>query len=146
MNDMNAAERFELACAPLAAAAGWLAWPALPHRVALGHAVLAASALLLLQSLVRDLWLLRASARSATPRESSAMCVESVLGMAGVVAGAVASFVAATMIDVSRPALALAAFGVVVAGFLLKDWVIERAPWRLRREPDHVNLVVRWRA
>ena len=146
---MTSAERFELACAPLAAAAAWLAWPALPHAIALGHALLAASAAMLFQSLVRDLWLLRAARARARTEPSSAtngLCVESALGMAGVVAGALVAFAAAPMtIAPSRAALALAVFALVVAGFLLKDWIVERNPWRLRRDPDHMNLVVRWR-
>lgn len=143
---MTSAERFELFCAPLAAAAAWLAWPALPHRVAVGWLLLAASALLLLQSLLRDLWLLRAGrGRAAEQRTASAMCIESLVGMAGVVAGALASLAAATTtVELSRLAFALGVFAVVVAGFLLKDWVVERRPWRLRREPDHLNLIVRW--
>ena len=143
---MTSAERFELSCAPLAAAAAWVAWPALPHRAAIGYVLLAASALLLLQSLLRDLWLLRAArGRTSDPRTASAMCVESLVGMAGVVAGGLASFAAAAAtIELSRVALALGVLAVVVAGFLLKDWVVERRPWRLRREPDHLNLIVRW--
>jgi len=52
---MTKIEKFELALIPVLGAVFWLMTPLLPDRVGVGKLMLWTSALLLLQSLVRDL-------------------------------------------------------------------------------------------
>lgn len=30
-------------------------------------------------------------------------------------------------------------------GFVIKDYVLEWSPWRIRRDKDHMNIVFTWR-
>ena len=89
---MTRAERLELALIPLAAAAAWGVAARLPDAPGLGDLLLAGAVLLLLQGLLRDLWLLwrrRALAAAAQPRRMPCLCLESALGATGVLAGLV---------------------------------------------------------
>ena len=64
----------------------------LPDKLGVGRLLLGASALLLFQSLARDLWLLAREKRASQPsprRKARCMCVESTVGAMGIVAGAV---------------------------------------------------------
>jgi hypothetical protein len=87
---MDAAEVFELGLIPSVGAATWWLSTALPTRIGLGKLLLWASVMLLLQSLLRDLWLLAKARRNAPttpPRIARCMCVESIVGMTGIVTG-----------------------------------------------------------
>lgn len=84
---MTRAERLELALIPLAAAAAWGMAARLPDAPGLGDPLLAGAVLLLLQGLLRDLWLLwrrRTLAATAQPRRMPCLCLESALGTTGV--------------------------------------------------------------
>jgi hypothetical protein len=121
-----------------------------PPQVELGNLVLYASALLLLQSLLRDIWLL-IKARSATPgssrRVARCMCAESTVGITGIAIGtALVGFGLGKPIVMSAWTWGVQAVLVLMIGFLIKDYVVESGPWRIRRDSDHVNILVRWRA
>lgn len=146
---MTALERTELAVIPVVIALAWLVPLKPDFALRIGGLVTAASLLLLLQGFCRDVWLWLAARRTsepAAPRYAQCMCVESALGLAGVLAAAgltVFSF---------GPAIAITPLGcaagttvVLVVGFLLKDFVFEWSPWKLYRAKNHATLHFRWK-
>lgn len=139
----------ELAMIPAAGAGFWLASPLLPARPGLGTLLLVAAVLLLAQGLVRDLALLarrRRRAPTEQPRSARCLCVESAIGTSGVAAGLVLLGTGiGWRLAVPGWAWAVLAVAVTAAGFALKDHVMTWAPWRIRREADHLNLLVTWR-
>ena len=145
---MTRAERIELLVIAVLAPTGWLIWPHFPTAMPLWQLVLDLSALLLAQSLVRDVAILLRSRRSASLRkEGQCFCLESTLGATGVVAGvALASLGSSALVGVSRLGFCLAAVGTMGLGFAIKDLVISWNPLAVRREKDHLNLIVRWRS
>ena len=149
MSDMTVAEKVELALIPLVGVAIWNYPGPLPGIVGVGSLLLTASVLLLVQGLVRDLWLLlkrRRQSRAGARREALCMCVESTVGVTGVVAGLI---LAGTAVDatlhVSQSRWGILASMVLAIGFAIKDFVFEWRPFRIRRDKDHVNLVFSWK-
>ena len=83
-------ETIEFALIPVLGAGFWLMAALLPDRIGAGKLLLWTSALLLLQSLIRDLWLLarqRHNVKTGLLKKARCMCVESTLGATGIVAG-----------------------------------------------------------
>ena len=120
-----------------------------PERISVGYVILFCSGAMLLQSLVRDIFLLLAARKqpfSGPPRESQCMCVESAVGISGVVLAAMVLGV-----GLSEPVCmygggwAIFLLPSLLTGFLLKDYVFEWNPWRIRREKNHLNVIFRWR-
>jgi len=149
MSDMTAAEKVELALIPLVGASVWAIAQWLPDRVGVGSLLLAASVSLLLQGLIRDLWLLSKGSRNpqASPRqEALCMCVESTVGVTGVVASLVilGSSVDSKLV-VSHLFWSILAVVVLAIGFVIKDFVFEWRPLRIRRDKNHVNIVFSWK-
>lgn len=146
---MTRAEQVELALVPVLGIAVGLLDERLPASASIGAVLLAASCLLLLQGLVRDLWLL-SQRRRQTPagpmRTALCLCAESTVGVAGVVAGLA---LLGSPIGAAVPLSPLLAggltAGVLAFGFAIRDLVVEVRPFRIRRERDHLNLVVGWR-
>ena len=149
MSDMTTAERIELALIPFMGVAVWLIAERLPAQIGVGSLLLAASVLLLLQGLIRDLWLLfkrRQQAKTGTRQEALCMCVESTVGVTGVVAGLIVLGSAAdSALFVDRTLWTILSVSVLVIGFVIKDFVFEWRPFRIRRDKDHVNLVFSWK-
>jgi hypothetical protein len=145
---MTKTEKVELMLIPIMATAILLMTPILPNNLSAGRLLLLASALVLLQSLVRDLWLLFNNRRGEqTPGKAArCICIESAVGFTGVVVGAI---LLGTEIDqaVSMNELTWSALIVVIlsGGFMMKDYVMEWSPWRIRRDKDHMNIVFRWK-
>jgi hypothetical protein len=112
--------------------------------------VVGISALLLLQSLVRDGAILLRTRRSASnePRkEAQCFCLESIVGVTGVVAGAVlVGLGSSTDVAIGRWDFSLAVVGMMMLSFIIKDLVISWKPPGVRREKDHLNLIVRWKS
>lgn len=146
---MTAAEKIELALIPVAGASVWAMAERLPDQVGIGSLLLAASVLLLLQGLIRDLWLLSRRSRNSqasTCQEALCMCVESTVGATGVVAGLVILGSAFDSKLLLSPWLwSVLAVGVLATGFAIKDFVFEWRPFRIRRDKDHVNIVFSWK-
>ncbi len=146
---MTKAQWIEVSAIAVFTAISWLVWPQF-SAMPLWQIVLGLSALVLAQSLVRDIAILLRSRRSASqePRkEAQCFCLESTVGSTGVLAGAVlAGFGGSTPVAIDRWELSLAAAATMVAGFLVKDLVISWRPFGVRRETDHLNLVVRWKS
>ena len=146
---MTNAEKAELALIPIVGVVAWMLSDRLPARIGVGTLLLAASVLLLLQGLVRDLWLL--SRRNHAPhdgahRQALCMCVESTVGVTGVAAGLMllGSGVDLTL-SVAPWQWCMLAAGVLSVGFAIKDFILEWRPFRIRRDKDHLNIVVSWK-
>ena len=142
---MGKPEVLELGLIVLAATGTWFAQSMFPDVLPLGRVLLMASGLLLLQSLIRDLSILaRKSNEGKAPQPEAArcMCIESAVGAAGVVIGAVLVG-AGVGASVAMPGLAwvVLVLLVLLAGLLIKDFVFEWAPWRIRRDKDHMNII-----
>ena len=149
MPTLSPVEKIELAAIPFATMlAAWLA-PRPGLKLELGELIAGSALLILVQGFFRDLWLLREARhkQSAVPaREARCLCVESALGLTGVVAGiGLAGLGLTTAISLSGAGLAAGVGTVLTTGFLLKDFVFEWSPWKLYREKDHVQVIFRWR-
>ena len=146
---MTREEWIEVLVIGAVASMSWLAWPYFTSPIPLWKIVLGLSALLLAQSLARDIAIIVRSQRPASeePRkEASCFCLESTVGATGIVAGAMlAGLASSTQFAISHAAFSLAVAGTMALGFILKDWVISWRPFGMRREKDHLNLIVRWK-
>ena len=149
MKDMTMAEKIELALIVAVSIGIWLSAPRLPASVPSGYLMLAASVLLLFQGLVRDLWLMARRKHTKPvnpPRQATCMCVESTVGVIGVVAGLFVLGIGSDLVVTITPATgAIIAFAVMALGFAVKDSVIEWRPFRVRRDKDHINIVFKWK-
>lgn len=122
----------------------------LPPSLELGSLFAIVALALLGQGLLRDVWLLakRRNAGGATAHreEARCMCMESTVGLSGVLVGVVLT-AAGVPVVVRLPAGAWIVSGAIVwaAGFAMKDVVIQWSPWKLRRVKDHGSIWVRWR-
>lgn len=145
---MTRAERVELALIPAAAVATWALGARLPATPGFGTLLLASAVLLLLQGLLRDLWLLWRDRRTpvAAPRRMACLCLESTLGSSGVLAGLVVLGSGLSW-RIALPAWGwgLLVGAVLALGFAIKDLVLALRPLRLLRDPGHRNIVVAWR-
>lgn len=146
---MTAAEKLEVTLIPLfGMASGFIAgW--LPADISIGALLLGASVLLLAQGLIRDLWLIsrrQQGSQNGARQHALCMCVESTVGVNGVVGGLV---ILGSTIDSKLSASPLLvsglAIGVLVLGFAVKDLILEFRPFRIRRDKDHLNIVFSWK-
>ena len=146
---MTFLEKMELGVIPLAGFATILLADFLPDKVGGGRILLTASALLLLQSLVRDLLLLargRGQSSSVPTRKARCMCMESTIGAGGVLAGMLALGLGVDVAVAVPPwAWSILAVAVLGFGFWIKDYVIGWNPWRIEKDPDHMNIVFTWK-
>lgn len=133
----------------LAAALTGLVARQLPAHIDAGSLLLGSSALLLLQGLIRDLWLMAKRKQQAgvgDRRKALCMCVESTLGVTGVAAGLIILGSALDLpLHVAPWAWGALVLAVLATGFAIKDFVLEWRPFRLRRDKDHVNIVFSWK-
>lgn len=145
---MSFVEKFELAAIVVVTAlVGGLA-PKAGIRLELGELVAGAALLILVQGFFRDLWLLREARRKAAttpPRAAACMCVESALGLTGIVAGiGLVGFGLDWPVGLSATGLTVVVGSVMLAGFLLKDFVFQWSPWKIYREKEHAQVIFRW--
>lgn len=147
---MTKAEKAELFFIPVSGITFWVITPFIPEQLSLGHLFLYASALLLFQSLVRDLLLLntmKSRESSSSTKSAQCMCIESTVGMTGIVLGALLLGIGvAVSISMTEWYWSLMAMVVTGSGFLIKDYVFEWNPWRIRQDKDHMNIIVKWKA
>lgn len=144
---MTIGEKIELALIPAVSLAFLVVAPLLPMQTDLGSLLLFAAVALLTQSLLRDLWLLVSMRPDAAhQRAARCMCVETIVGSTGVIAAII--LVGAGIrqpIDMPGWAWPFGVFAVGLLGYSIKDFVFEWNPWSIRRETDHVNILVRWK-
>ena len=145
-------EKVELALIVLATLAAWRLASVLPVSVPAGHLILAASVLLLGQGLLRDLWIKfgpkpaavaePVPTDAAKPQRIVCMCMESSVGVAGVIAGLCILLCGiGRRIEVSPycwPALVLV---VGITGFIIKDFVLDWKNRTVKRVKDHQSVI-----
>jgi hypothetical protein len=146
---MTKTEKIELALIPVLGTGIWLTAPLLPDRIGVGKLFLWSSALLLLQSLIRDLWLLARHKHNVEPelvKKAPCMCVESTVGVTGIIAGVVILGSGVDrLVTMNEWSWGLLVMLVVATGLLIKDFVVEWDPLRFRREKNHMNIVFTWK-
>lgn len=143
---MTRFERTELAIIALAMLLAWPRLRYLPDHPSIGGLLTTAGATFLGQGLLRDIALL-ATARSKGPeRRQACLCLESLLGISAVAGGiALALWQPAWCLAAGRPTWAMMFGLTLLAGFLQKELVITWSPLRLRRDRNHLNVIVTWR-
>ncbi|MES1195245.1 MAG: hypothetical protein ABUL65_05070 [Opitutus sp.] len=149
MIPLTVLEKVELAVIPVVIAGTWFLPLAPDFTLKVGGLITAASLVLLLQGFCRDLWLWLAARRAAEkpePHSAQCMCVESALGLTGIIAAAgLTAFGFGPDIAVTPFGRTAGTGAVLVAGFLLKDYVFEWSPWKIYRAKDHATLHFRWK-
>ena len=145
---MTVVERIELALIPVMGITFWFLTPILPDKLPAGRLLLLASALLLFQSLVRDVWFLSRKGRGEQElgRAARCMCIESTVGATGIVVGAILLGAGiGQLVSMSDWSWSVLIMLVLSGGFLMKDYVVEWSPWRIRRDKDHMKIVFTWK-
>jgi hypothetical protein len=139
----------ELGLVGAAAVVAWAVRGMLPRTLPVGELTLYASALLLFQGLVRDLYLkyvAPAPAQCAIGElnKGKCLCMESTIGIVGIAAGSATLVTMGMHRQVRLPGwiwpLLVLAIGSV--GFLVQEFVIDWKALRLRRGLDHRKLTL----
>ena len=146
---MTKPEKTELLLITLASLSCLFLGRLLPEQPGLDRLLLATSALLLFQGLLRDLWVLYQQKNKSSDchlREENCFCVESTVGITGIIAGLVLLGIG---IDFSIPMNSwkwgLLVFITMMIGFLIRDLVLEWKPLRIRKDTDHASIIVKWK-
>ena len=149
MPKLSSAERVELGAILVLPLFTFYLAPKSGVSLELSELVAGAALLVLLQGFCRDLWLLRQARRSTstTPEKHvRCMCVESAIGLTGVIAGICLVGAGLTHpVHLSAGALTGGVAAAMTFGFLLKDLVFEWSPWKIYREKDHAQVIFRWK-
>jgi len=118
----------------------------LPVPATLATAILSLSALLLLQGLIRDLTYLARHKKDSSPDQAQALfgiCVESFLGIIGIVIGGVLIFFYShNAFQLSTTLWAVLILSVLVFGFLIKDYVFDFSTMKIHKDVEHMNIIV----
>lgn len=118
----------------------------LPTQVSLGLGVIWLAATAFVQSLIRDLWfLVKKNEPLSEPIEKQCFCLESLVGVSVLLIGFLLFFSGNTVVlSLDGITSSVAVLFVLMIGFLIKDLVITWKPISIRREKDHMNIVVKW--
>ena len=123
---------------------------ALPNYVSIAKLTIWSAALLLLQSLIRDLAILwsrrKASEETAAQaREAACFCAESTIGIIGIVVGSILllSRIGGSIM-MTNLAWAFCALVILSIGYLLKGYIIQWKPLKIFKDPNHLDIVVKW--
>lgn len=142
-------EKAELALIPIFGLATLYLNQLLPSLVGFGKLIIWLSGLLLFQSLVRDLAILatqRNTQVEGATRTEQLMCLESTVGILGLFAGSCLLFSGLNReVSLSGWVWSLMVTLVLIFGFWLKDYVFSWNPWRIKKEKDHLNILVTWK-
>jgi hypothetical protein len=132
---------FGLSVLTYVAAEAWL-----PQSISVGRLTLYLSALVLAQSLVRDLYLLSQKHKEgAEAAAGQCMCIESTVGGVGIIAGALLILLATSAsISMTATVWAIAILFTTLVGFGVKDYVFGWNPWRIEKDRDHMNIIFKW--
>ncbi|GAB6140843.1 hypothetical protein JCM14076_15720 [Methylosoma difficile] len=146
---MQRHEIFELVLIVLSVLCVYPFGDVLPMQLELGRLLLYLSAILLLQGLLRDCYLLTIRRKQSAGNIRQAMrclCAESTLGWIGIIIGAaLMGFDLAMLLVLSVHWWAVMVFTVLAIGFAGKNFVFAWRPLRIIYDPDHINIVVKWR-
>jgi hypothetical protein len=142
---MTTLEKIELTLIPFFCIVAWFITTALPKEIPIGHLILATSALLLFQGLIRDLFLLARKKKMQQKnqyRSIRCICLESSVGVTGILLGA-----SVLGLGVSYPVVmgkwewSILVLLVLATGLMMKDLVVESRPWRIVRDKNHMNII-----
>ncbi|MEO6005030.1 MAG: hypothetical protein ABIZ04_09420 [Opitutus sp.] len=145
---INKRERIELVAIAAAVLLVGATARFLPRQLTIGQAMVIGCLAWLVQGGVRDLWLLYQMKRqpaSKPARKLACMCVESTLGMTGLLVGIslALSGVGGELHFTTYRWVVFAAF-VFTLGFVVKDYVFSWRPVGLRRDPEHHSIIFTW--
>ena len=119
-----------------------------PDSISIGRFVLSMALIFLIQTLLRDLWILsrqRSGTGGKSTRAISAFCVESAVGLSAVAVGCGLLFAPLpTTLNLGNPGWSISILLTMLLCFVLRDFVFQWNPWRVYKDPGHVNIVVRW--
>ena len=148
---MSGLEKAELVAICIAVLISFLAAELLPKQLTLGQCFIGLAVSVFIQSLIRDLSLLalnkatKHEQQGSEPVSESCMCLESISGLVLLLIGFLFSFAFSSLVLTSPAwAVSLALFVILSAGFLLKDFVVTWRPLGIRKEKNHLNVVVKW--
>ncbi len=135
-----------------------------PNSASISQLILYGAALLLLQGLMRDLCILFRQRRLSTVKQSKnnkkstaqipsnpvkepCFCLESAVGLTGVIAGlCLLSIGFNDTISLNSYFFAAYINFILVLGFFLKNYVFGWSPWKIYKEPDHMNVIFQWKS
>ena len=121
-----------------------------PDQLLLATAVVWLAMVVFLQSLIRDLSMLfyflkHRGGSSHQPIEKQCFCLESLVGVSVLLIGSLLFFSSkATEVVLNQTVWALSVFAVLITGFLIKDLVITWGPIGIKKEKNHLNIIVKW--
>ena len=145
---MKTREKIELGLIPVVVAGVGLAGRWLPVQLGTGSLLVIACLTWLVQGGLRDLWLLHLvkSSPANTPRRRlPCMCLESSVGLTGVVVGVILALCnVGGQVALSPARWMLLTAAVLALGFVAKDLVISWRPLGVRRDPEHHSIVFTW--
>ena len=136
--------RTELVLIAFASGLGWFI--ALPETISVAYLVLVLATVFLVQSLIRDLFLLTAIRSGRLVIESQrkpAFCLESILGLTAVVTGLLMLLSGASSRVELNSTYWMLLIGLTMAScFLLRNTVVQWHPWAIYQDPNHLNFIV----
>jgi len=145
---MTFAEQIECSLIVAFALTAFVFKDVIPIPQSLSYACIYLSALLLLQGLIRDVYYLYLGMNSSKQKVTKAtpilgLCIESTIGAIGIIVG-LSMFFFVSELHIQLPAIVWVSsiIVVVVFGFLVKDYVVEFLPFRLRQDINHMNVIV----
>ena len=146
---MTKREKAELVLILLAGCGVFSIAALLPNQLSIGNFLLTMSALLLLQSLIRDVVILLNTGRveqSTDTKRMRCMCLESTIGMTGIVVGAgILGLGIDPQIRLGQSEWTIATMLILGTGYAIKDFILQSNPWRIVREKNHLNIVFSWK-
>ena len=143
---MSGLEKVELGVIALLVICSYFFTASFAETVTLGLGLVWIAGLIFVQSLIRDLVFMVIKKRQLGSQvEQHCFCLESLLGVSVLLAGFLLFFSGATFVIAMNKAIyALCIFLTLVVGFLIKDLVFTWKPVGIRREKNHMNIIVKW--
>lgn len=147
---MTRSERLELGLIGLVVVVIYFLSSLFHDQVLLGSGVIWLAVTVFLQSIIRDLSMLfyfskQSDSSSSKPIEKQCFCLESLIGVSVLLIGFLLFFGSnSTVIALNQVTWAISVLAVLVIGFLIKDLVITWRPIRIRKEKNHLNIIVKW--
>ncbi|MEE9369026.1 MAG: hypothetical protein V3V05_09200 [Pontiella sp.] len=141
---MQVAHKTELGLIALVTGFAILFQRHLPDQMESGYFILTLGLLFLFQTLLRDLWLLSRQRKilRSSMKAAKCMCLESGIAFVPVIASALLIIGGFSQIISIPPFVWLITIPTILLfDFRLKDYVFEWNPFRIRRDPDHVNIL-----
>jgi len=145
---LNLTAKVELTVVTLLVGLSLIGFVSGPEQISSVNFIFLLSGLFLAQTLMRDLWLVFSlpQREEANFEEKSVFCIETLLGITGVAMGIVLLILASeTSLSLTPITWAMVLGGIGFGCFLLRDMVVQWKPWRIYRDPDHINIVVKFR-